>query len=288
MTARGGTNIHDALLEALRQPPAEGTLPIVLFMTDGLPTVGQTSEAAIRELARKGNPHQRRIFTFGVGVDVNTPLLEKIAYESRATTTFILPGEDVEVKVAAVFKRLRGPVLADPDLAIGGERRTPPHPGADPAPDSRRLRGRPDRRARPVHRRGAAGVHAPGELPGDAARVHSSASRSTRRPRATASSPGSGPAARSASWSTRSASKEVRRASSPARPRRPPTRRPASSSTRSSGSRPSSASSPSTPRSWHARGPTSRRKTRSSPRPRTSSATARSRPGAGSRRSIKT
>jgi Ca-activated chloride channel family protein len=119
MTVRGGTNIHDALSEALRQPPTPATLPIVLFMTDGLPTVGQTSEAAIRELARKGNPHNRRIFTFGVGVDVNTPLLEKIAYESRATTTFILPGEDVEVKVAAVFARLRGPVLADPVLTIG-------------------------------------------------------------------------------------------------------------------------------------------------------------------------
>ncbi len=49
MTARGGTNIHDALLEALRQPPSEGTLPIVRFMTDGLPTVGQTSEVSIRE-----------------------------------------------------------------------------------------------------------------------------------------------------------------------------------------------------------------------------------------------
>jgi Ca-activated chloride channel homolog len=117
MTARGGTNIHDALLEALRQPPAEGTLPIVLFMTDGLATVGQTSEAAIRELARKGNPHERRVFTFGVGVDVNTPLLEKIAYESRATTTFVLPSEDVELKVAAVFKRLEGPVLADPKIS---------------------------------------------------------------------------------------------------------------------------------------------------------------------------
>jgi Ca-activated chloride channel family protein len=118
MTASGGTNIHDALLEALRQPPTGGTIPIVLFMTDGLPTVGQTSEAAIRELARRGNPHQRRIFTFGVGVDVNTPLLEKVAYESRATTAFVLPGEDVEVKVAAVFARLRGAVLADPILTV--------------------------------------------------------------------------------------------------------------------------------------------------------------------------
>ena len=87
-------------------------------MTDGLATVGETSEAAIRELALKGNPHGRRIFTFGVGVDVNTPLLEKIAYESRATTTFVLPSEDVEVKVAGVFERLKGPVLADPGLAL--------------------------------------------------------------------------------------------------------------------------------------------------------------------------
>ena len=132
MTARGGTNIHDALLEALRQPPADGTLPIVLFMTDGLPTVGQTSEAAIRELARKGNPHQRRIFTFGVGVDVNTPLLEKIAYESRATTTFVLPGEDVEVKVAAVFQRLRGPGAGRSDARDRRERDTPARAGADP------------------------------------------------------------------------------------------------------------------------------------------------------------
>ncbi len=59
------------------------------------------------------------MFTFGVGVDVNTPLLEKIAYESRATTTFVLPSEDVELKVAAVFKRLEGPVLADPKISSG-------------------------------------------------------------------------------------------------------------------------------------------------------------------------
>jgi Ca-activated chloride channel family protein len=121
MTARGGTNIHDALLEALRPAPAEGTLPIVLFMTDGLPTVGQTAESAIRDLARRHNPHRKRIFSFGVGVDVNTPLLEKIAYENRGFTTFILPLEDVEVKVGRVFDRLKGPVLADPELEIGGD-----------------------------------------------------------------------------------------------------------------------------------------------------------------------
>ncbi|MCY3022829.1 MAG: VIT domain-containing protein [Planctomycetota bacterium] len=116
--ARGGTNIHDALLEALRQKPAPDVLPIVLFLTDGLATVGNTAEVAIRDLATKANPHKRRIFTFGVGVDVNTPLLDKLADLTRATATFVLPKEDVEVKVGQVFRRLEGPVLADPELAV--------------------------------------------------------------------------------------------------------------------------------------------------------------------------
>lgn len=116
----GGTNIHDALIEALRQESHEGMLPIVLFLTDGLPTIGQTSEVAIRELAVKGNPRGRRVFTFGVGHDVNAPLLDRIADSTRAAPTYVLPGEDVELKVAQVFKRLYGPVLAAPKLANVG------------------------------------------------------------------------------------------------------------------------------------------------------------------------
>lgn len=111
---RGGTNIHDALVEAFRQKPIEGYLPIVLFLTDGLPTIGKTSEEEIAQIAVKANPHKRRVFTFGVGVDVNTPLLERVASDTRATATFVFPKENVEVKVGQVFKRLSGPILADP------------------------------------------------------------------------------------------------------------------------------------------------------------------------------
>jgi Ca-activated chloride channel homolog len=125
ITAQGGTNIHDALAAALRPAPLAGMLPIVLFLTDGLPTVGQTSEVAIRDVALKANPHGRRIFTFGVGVDVNAPLLDKIAQETRATSTYVLPAEDVEVKVGQVFRRLTGPVLADARLELDSEGSAP-------------------------------------------------------------------------------------------------------------------------------------------------------------------
>jgi len=112
----GGTNIHDALLEALRQEPVEGTLPIVLFLTDGLPTVGQTAELAIRRTVETGNEYNRRVFTFGVGTDVNVPLLDRLAEVTRAASTYVLPNEDVEVKVARTFRRLSGPVLANVEL----------------------------------------------------------------------------------------------------------------------------------------------------------------------------
>ena len=113
ITARGGTNIHDALVEALRLKSGKGMLPIVLFMTDGLPTIGQTSEVAIRSVATDGNKARKRVFTFGVGVDVNTPLLTAVASASRGLSTFVLPKEDVEVKVAKVFNALSGPILSD-------------------------------------------------------------------------------------------------------------------------------------------------------------------------------
>ena len=115
--ATGGTNIHDALIEAMHMPPTPGDLPMVLFLTDGLPTVGVRNEAKIRDAAQLVNIHQRRIFTFGVGYDVNAPLLSALARDSRASATFVLPDEDVEVKVASVFRKLSGPVLASPDLA---------------------------------------------------------------------------------------------------------------------------------------------------------------------------
>ncbi|MDP7034245.1 MAG: VIT domain-containing protein [Planctomycetota bacterium] len=114
----GGTHLYSALGTALRQPPSEGSLPVVLFLTDGLSTIGETSERAIRDLATKGNPHQRRIFTVGVGLDVNTPLLEALADRSRARATFVLPGEDIENRMARLFRKLSGPILSGPSLRV--------------------------------------------------------------------------------------------------------------------------------------------------------------------------
>lgn len=112
--AQGWTNLHDALVESLRAPLQHGHLGMVLFLTDGLPTQGVTAEADIRKAAREHNKASRRVFTFGVGLDVNAPLLDGVARDTRAESTFVLPNEDVEIKVGQVFDKLDGPVMIAP------------------------------------------------------------------------------------------------------------------------------------------------------------------------------
>lgn len=118
LQANGGTNIRDALVEAVHTTPQQGTLPLVLFLTDGLPTVGERNEGAIRASIKQANSANRRLFTFGVGFDVNSPLLSALAASTRGSATFVTPDENVEVKVSQLFRRLNGPLFAAPHVTI--------------------------------------------------------------------------------------------------------------------------------------------------------------------------
>lgn len=118
VAARGGTNIHDALAAALSQPSRAGMLPVVLFLTDGLPTIGRTSEKSIVSLAGEGNREGRRIFTVGVGEDVNAPLLRRMAEISGGVPSYALSGENLELKLAQVFRQLYGPVYRNVRYAV--------------------------------------------------------------------------------------------------------------------------------------------------------------------------
>lgn len=128
LTTGGNTNIQAALEIALTPPAGAGCLPVLLFLTDGIPTAGEQSEAGLRSIAQRANVHGRRIFTFGVGNDVNAPLLDSLADATRGTSTYVRPHENVEVAVTAVFGKLRGPLLADLKVrafnADGSENRT--------------------------------------------------------------------------------------------------------------------------------------------------------------------
>jgi Ca-activated chloride channel family protein len=85
---------------------------VIIFLTDGIPTVGETS---VEEIARlvSTDRHRARIFSFGVGHDVNTALLDQMTEVGRGTTSYVEPGESVERALSLLTTKIQHPVLTD-------------------------------------------------------------------------------------------------------------------------------------------------------------------------------
>ena len=111
----GGTAINDALAAALSLKP-KGERPfVVIFLTDGRPTIGITGEGEIVKNVEKA-AGKARVFSFGIGTDVNAHLLDKITEQTRASSQYVTPNEDIEVKVSSFYTKIKEPVLANPKL----------------------------------------------------------------------------------------------------------------------------------------------------------------------------
>jgi Ca-activated chloride channel family protein len=130
----GGTNINQSLLASLRQfSEADRERPkMLVFMTDGLPTVDETNVTKIVDNVRKASRPGVRLFTFGVGYDVNTALLDKLAAENGGVADYVEPKEDLEVKVSNFFSKVNYPVLTDLQLDMGGAQTDLIYPRAIP------------------------------------------------------------------------------------------------------------------------------------------------------------
>ncbi len=117
--AKGGTNINDALTKAMAMEFDENRASSIVFLTDGLPTVGEIDINSILKNVTDNNRNGIKIFTFGVGYDVNTVLLDKIASNSRAVSDYVEPNEQIEQKVSAFYDKVSHPVLTDLALNFG-------------------------------------------------------------------------------------------------------------------------------------------------------------------------
>ncbi|UCC49216.1 MAG: VWA domain-containing protein, partial [Gemmatimonadota bacterium] len=120
--AGGGTDIHSALDSALEMDFREGRASYVVFLTDGLPTVGETDTGTIAEHVSEWNAQpggrRARLFVFGAGYDVNTHFLEKLAQGNGGVTEYVRPNEDIEVKVSRFFAKVAQPVLTQVELKV--------------------------------------------------------------------------------------------------------------------------------------------------------------------------
>ena len=115
----GGTNINDTLIASLKQFDNSNRPKILVFMTDGLPTVGETGEEKILANLAKEKNVDVRIFPFGFGYDVNTALLDKLGSDNGGVSDYVQPKEDLEVKVSNFFSRVSSPVLSGLEIDFG-------------------------------------------------------------------------------------------------------------------------------------------------------------------------
>jgi Ca-activated chloride channel family protein len=118
----GGTNINDALLQALKIVQQEGNPSYILFLTDGLPTVGVTEVTDILKNVGQANSQSTRIFVFGVGNDVNTELLDRLSLDNRGTSVYLGENEDLEVAISQYYEKISSPLLSDLQIDYGNIR----------------------------------------------------------------------------------------------------------------------------------------------------------------------
>jgi Ca-activated chloride channel family protein len=128
----GGTNINDALLAALSRMRGGERPSYVLFLTDGLPTVGTTETADILRHAQQANSSRSRVFVFGVGNDVNTELLDRISSDHRGTSVYIGETEDLEAAISGFYEKISSPLLSDLAVTFRGIETSQVYPRALP------------------------------------------------------------------------------------------------------------------------------------------------------------
>ena len=133
--AAGGTNIEAGLDQGLKLlNMADGRAPLLFFLTDGVPTIGQTDPGALLRKAAQDNAALRaRVFSFGVGSDVNTLLLDKLAEAGRGARDYVSPNEDIEAKVSSLYQKVSHPALTDVKLEWNGVEADQVYP--KPVPD---------------------------------------------------------------------------------------------------------------------------------------------------------
>lgn len=122
LESTGGTAINEALLEALKlQTNDKQRNFTIIFFTDGKPTVGEVNVNTILTNVDRAATANTRIFTFGVGYDLDASFLDRLAEKHKATSSFVKPSEDMEIKVSTFFSQINQPVLTDLKLSTSSD-----------------------------------------------------------------------------------------------------------------------------------------------------------------------
>jgi Ca-activated chloride channel family protein len=132
LRAEGSTDINRALLESAAMIDPERST-YVIFLTDGLPTEGVTDTQSILTNFEAGAPGNLRLFSFGVGYDVDTILLDSLSQDHHGRSTYVQPGMSLDEILSSFYSSISTPVLTNLDLDFGDLSTYDLYP--DPLPD---------------------------------------------------------------------------------------------------------------------------------------------------------
>jgi Ca-activated chloride channel family protein len=118
LEAMGGTDINRALLEAAEMADPDRPTTVI-FLTDGLATVGVEDAGKILENLAEAAPEDVRIFSFGVGDDVDTDLLDQLSIDHGGASTYVRPGQKINETVSAFYAKVNSPVLSNLEVDFG-------------------------------------------------------------------------------------------------------------------------------------------------------------------------
>ena len=119
VTARGGTAIGSALRHAIEVASRAEGLVMIVFLTDGKPTIGEVDVPRILKTVQAKNK-SARIFAFGVGDSINTDLLDRLARQNRGTQSYVGESESIELKISDFYDKIATPVLSEVSVSVGG------------------------------------------------------------------------------------------------------------------------------------------------------------------------
>ncbi len=116
--ATGGTNIAEAVTMAMEMVTNGARPGYVLFLTDGIPTVGERDEGKILKAVKAANDAKARLFAFGVGYNVNVRLIDRLVKANRGLSEYVRPKEPLEAKISALYDKIKKPVMTDVTLGF--------------------------------------------------------------------------------------------------------------------------------------------------------------------------
>ncbi|XP_077977512.1 inter alpha-trypsin inhibitor, heavy chain 4-like [Glandiceps talaboti] len=130
LNAHGGTNINQALIKGaltLRKYSANSitssskSASLLILLTDGLPTVGQTNQEEIADNFASVIEGQGSLFCLGFGNDVDQEFLEKLSLQNRGVGKKIFEDADASLQLKGFYDEIANPILFDVHIRYLGD-----------------------------------------------------------------------------------------------------------------------------------------------------------------------